>query len=314
MNYRMLGNTGLKLSEIGFGTWGIGGDRGGAVAYGATDDNTSMAALGKAFEEGINFYDTSNLYGHGHAEGLLKTFLANKRSDCVISTKAGFTGNGMEQDFRCNYLLDALDKSLDRMGTDYVDIFMLHSPAVEELPKLDATVSALEKLVESGKVKAWGISTKTPQDAMIALQEYPVCCFQVNFSLVDLRAKECGLLDKAREMNIGLIARTPLAFGFLTGNVSPTMTFTEHDHRARFAVEKRVDWANAVNRYQQCFEGLEATNSQKALLFCLSYREITTTIPGMLTAEHVFENTRAAELPRLDSRRINEICTVYQGV
>lgn len=312
MKYRTLGSTGITLSEIGFGTWGIGGNHEGAVAYGATDDKQSEEALELAFDKGINFYDTSDLYGNGHAERLLNRFIARRRSDCIISTKAGFTGHGLEQNFSSSYLLNALDKSLDRMGTDYVDIFMLHSPNLDKLKNLEDLAATFEKLKKTGRIRAWGISARSPRDAMAVLGQYPISCFQVNFSLVDLRARYCGLLDKAREMNVGLIARTPLAFGFLTGNVNPTALFSDDDHRKRFSEEKKLEWSNTMKRYQNCFGDMEATNAQKSLLFCLAFQPITSTIPGMLTVGHVQENLIASQLPRLESKIIRNICKQYQ--
>src|SRR5437899_9108690 len=125
MNYRALGDTGLRVSEIGFGTWGLGGDTGGAISYGPTSDETSRAALRCALDEGINFFDTSDLYGFGHSEELLGEVFGDCRDQVVIASKGGFV-DAVKQDFSPMHLRNALEKSLRRLRTDYVDLYQLH--------------------------------------------------------------------------------------------------------------------------------------------------------------------------------------------
>ena len=310
MQYRMLGNSSLRLSEIGFGTWGIGGDHGGSMAYGATDDKVSTAALEQSFDQGITFYDTSNLYGLGHAEELLGRFLKGKRKDCIISTKGGFTGDGYDQNFSVQYLTRSIEISLRRMSTDYIDLFMLHSPALSEVPLGQDLVDALEKHKDLGKIINWGISTQCPQDAIHYHKQFPVQCFQINFSLIDMRAIDCGLFEYAKANNIGLIARTPLAFGFLTGNINSRTAFDSSDHRKRFKEVAKERWSKAILDYQGCFDS-GSTNAQNSLRFCLAYDAITSTIPGMLTPEHVNENASASNFPMLNFESIIKIKSIY---
>lgn len=129
MRYRPLGDTGLLVSEIGFGTWGLGGTRGGAIGYGPTNDAVSRSALCLAFDLGVSFFDTADLYGNGHAESLLGSVFRDCRAEIFLTTKAGFRDGGTTQDFSSEYLRSALDASLKRLRTSHVDLFLLHNPS-----------------------------------------------------------------------------------------------------------------------------------------------------------------------------------------
>src|SRR5262249_50971185 len=146
MHYRLFGGSEAIVSEIGFGTWGIGGTRNGAVAYGPTDDSDSVAALRRAFDRGGTFYDTAALYGHGHSERLLGRALGDVRSQIVIATKAGFLDAEGRQEFSAAHLELALGESLRRLNTSYVDLFQLHSPALAVLQEDPAIVRCLHDL------------------------------------------------------------------------------------------------------------------------------------------------------------------------
>jgi len=304
MNHRSLGDTGLHVSEIGFGTWGLGGDSGGAVAYGPASDETSRASLSTAFDLGVNFYDTADLYGFGHSEELLGEMFSRRRDQVIIATKAGFV-DAAKQDFSPAHLRRALEASLRRLRTDYVDLYQLHSPAVATLREQPEILALLAELRASGKIRAWGVSARSPEEARLAIEDFHAPCIQVNFNLTDQRAVTNGLLELCRQRRVGVIVRTPLCFGFLTGKYKADNPFAATDHRSRWSPEQLQRWQQANDIFQFLFEANPSnTPAQIALRFCLSFPAVSTIVPGMLTEAHVHENTNASALGPLPPEQL----------
>lgn len=312
MRYRPLGNTGIEVSEIGFGTWGLGGDKGGAVAYGPAQDEDSKKALRRALERGVTFFDTAALYGFGHSEKLLGEVFESRRGDVVIASKVGFLDFVGKQDFSPDHLRKSLDGTLERLRSSYLDLYQLHSPPIELLSQDPRVIETLIALRGEKKIRALGISVRSPDEGLLAA-DFPFEAIQVNFNLTDQRALENGFFEKCREKNIGVIVRTPLSFGFLSGAVSSGETFSHSDHRNRFSPEQRTRWAEAIPLFRQALAPAEdETPSQSALRFCLSFDTVSTAIPGMLLESHVEENTRASEMTRLSSDQILRLREIYQ--
>jgi aryl-alcohol dehydrogenase-like predicted oxidoreductase len=310
MNYRALGSTGLRVSEIGFGTWGLGGDTGGAVSYGPTSDDTSREALRCAQEQGINFFDTSDLYGFGHSERLLGEVFAQRRDQVVIASKVGFVDGG-KQDFSSAHIRSALDRSLRRLGTDYLDLYQLHSPPLSVLREQPEIIPLFNRLQAAGQIRAWGLSARSPEEARAAVEEFAPPCLQVNFNLTDQRALQCGLLDLCHQRRIGVIVRTPLCFGFLTGKYSGSQHFDARDHRSRWSPEQRQRWSEANDAFQFLFDAnLVDTPAQLALRFCLSFDAVATCIPGMLNPSHVLENVAASDRGALPPEQVQRAIQV----
>jgi aryl-alcohol dehydrogenase-like predicted oxidoreductase len=310
MNYRALGATGLRVSEIGFGTWGLGGDTGGAVSYGATDDDTSRAALRCAVEQGINFFDTADIYGFGHSEELLGEVFEQCRDRVVIASKVGYVAVS-KQDFSIAHLRAALEKSLRRLRSDYVDLYQLHDPPIVLLRERPEILGLLEEFRVAGKIHAWGISTRSPEEARMAVEEFNTPCLQVNFNLTDQRALAGGLFELCRQRKVGVIVRTPLCFGFLTGKYSSARGFDAKDHRSRWSPEQLQRWENANESFRFLFEANpHDTPAQLALRFCLSFDAVSTVIPGMLNNEHVCENAAASERGSLPDDQIKRAMAV----
>ncbi|HYL23629.1 MAG TPA: aldo/keto reductase [Burkholderiales bacterium] len=311
MRYRTLGATGLRVSEVGFGTWGLGGAASGAVAYGPTQDAQSIAALHAARELGINFFDTADFYGFGHSEEVLAAAFGAVRGEVIIASKGGMLADG-SQDFSPRHLRAALEGSLRRLRSEYVDLYQLHSPSLEAM-RSDELRRELERFRAEGKVRAFGISARSPEDALAAVSELGFKCVQANFSLVDQRALECGLFEACRLARAAVIARTPLCFGFLTGRYSAATAFDPHDHRNRWSAEQRERWAAALGLFVTATASRPGeTPAQFALRFCLSYPEVASVIPGMLTPEHVLENAAASNLGPLAAGEIAQIGAVYR--
>lgn len=312
MHYRSFGRSEALVSEIGFGTWGIGGTHQGAVAYGPTDDRESLAALQLAYDRGVTFYDTADLYGYGHSERLLGQALGKVRSKIFIATKAGFLDADGRQDFSSAHLQRSLTASLKRLGTGYVDLFQLHSPGLAILQEGPDIIGWLHSLRQSGLARWVGISARSPEEGLVIASEFEIDALQVNFNLTDQRALQNGLLDLCANRGIAVIVRTPLCFGFLTGAFAGQDEFDATDHRSRWSREQRQRWNEAQVMFRQSLPGEEnQTPAQLALRFCLSYPGVSTTIPGMLKPEHVVENARASDLGPLANDELRCIEELY---
>ena len=318
MRYRKLGETGLTVSEIGFGAWGIGGATSGPTSYGRTDDNASMASLEAARDQGINFFDTANVYGNGHSEQLIGRAFRNCRESVVIATKAGMRDYVSAPDFSVPALRQSVEGSLARLKTDYLDLLQLHNPTVHELKASMGAYHELDRLKKTGRVRAIGVSAKSPQDALALLREYPFEAVQVNFNMLDIRLLQSGLLERLLALRVGLIARTPLAFGFLGGSLTGDEHFAPDDHRSRWPREQLRLWAQGARDLFGCCDESGATpSSQIALRFCLSYAAVSTTIPGMLSVNEVAANAAASDagvLSRRSRLRVEELHAVRKFV
>ena len=311
MRYRQLGKTGLTVSEIGFGAWGIGGLSNGASSYGETDDATSKDALRLAFDLGVTFFDTADVYGYGHSEELIGQALGAQRDKIVIASKGGFLEHLGPQNFTPEYLRGAVENSLKRLRTTYLDLYQLHSANLDQVRK-EGAIDCLKDLVQEGKIRAMGISVRSPEDGMIAVRDMGFQSVQVNFNLTDQRALDIGLFDYCKANGVGLIARTPLCFGFLTGKFSENTEFDSRDHRTTRSAAQRALWVKASQLFGEVLaEQDAATSTQQALRFCLSYPQVSTAIPGMLEPAHVRENAAASDLGPLSQDKLDRLRKLY---
>lgn len=292
---------------IGFGGWGIGGQTRGNTSYGATEDSVSRDALRKALAEGVTLFDTSPAYGDGRSECLIGEALEPNREESLICTKAGVETWGQKFNFEIESIKRSLYRSLRRLKTSYVDILLLHSP----LPEIFAEKKlflALDRLKDSGKIREWGISCKGPHDAIAALDRHDVRLFQVNFNMLDLRALNSGLLNRTAESEIGVIARTPLNFGFLTGVIDENTQFKGGDHRLAWSRDQVAAWAEGARKLMAITgtkPGDEACIA--AIRFCLSFPGISVVLPGAQTPEEVKIHCAAGRLGPLPPEVLMEI-------
>lgn len=314
MQYRPLGATGINVSVIGFGAWGIGGQTPGATSYGRTDDAVSRRALNEAFDQGITFYDTASVYGDGHSEELIGECFAGRRDQVVIATKAGITSSFRGYDFSADALRDSLDASLRRLRSDYVDLFQLHNAGADVVMRQPHILDLLHKLRDQGKIRAFGFSTPSPQDAVDLLDVAGTAAFQINFNLLDWRAVDLGLFDRARERRIAIIARTPLAFGFLAGQIAKDTVFGPADHRSRWPREKIASWLDAADAIFAALTrtGYQSDRAAAALRFCMSFDAVATIIPGMLSPTEVTANVAACNEGPLDPSQLKSVESVYR--
>lgn len=311
MKYRPLGSTGITVSEIGFGTWGLGG-----TSYGPVDDAVSAEALLRALDLGVTFYDTADLYGNGHSEEILGRTFRYVRHKVIIATKGGtlpHSGFFMPQDFSPAHLRSALEQSLRRLCCDYVDLFQLHSPPREVLETAYELIETLNQLKAEGKIRAYGISARSPDDALFAVRNLQAPVIQVNFNLIDQRALENGLFEAVLAAKTGMIIRTPLCFGYLTGKLKGNEKLAATDHRTNWPPEQLQRWAEAPTLFSFLNNGKDRTPSQLALRYCLDFPAVSTVIPGMMNAIEVEENIHACTLENLSADELERISIVYQS-
>jgi aryl-alcohol dehydrogenase-like predicted oxidoreductase len=310
MRYRPLGRSGFAVSELGFGAWGIGGATPGATSYGQTDDAVSLRALEEAIARGINFFDTSAVYGYGHSEELLGRAMRHCRDRVVVATKSGLTEYGAPTDFSPQRIRTSLTESLRRLQTDYVDILQLHNPPPARIRDAADIVETIARLKDDGLIRAFGVSVREPTDGLLALVHLDPDVIQTNFNLLDQRALDSGLLDEAEAAACAIIARTPLCFGFLSGQVDERTVFAPDDHRSRWPRSQIIAWADG-SREMRKHADRGQTPSQFALQFCLSFPAVTSAIPGMLRREEVVENAAASAGGALSQAKLAALRAVY---
>ena len=317
MNYRKFGKTDLKVSEIGFGAWGIGGPAMAGdipIGWGDVNDETSIDALKKAYDLGINFYDTADFYGLGHSEELIgKTFSDNK--DVIIATKVGHRlaeDNSIKLDYSKDHILKACEESLRRLKRETIDYYQLHSAKLEHLRSGDC-IEAMQQLKKEGKIKYWGISLNTFNpypEANFMMDDKLGDGFQVVFNIINQRAS--ALIKKAGKEGYGIIARMPLQFGLLTGKFSKDSTFEKNDHR-RFRLTQDI-LERSLEDLEPIWEIAEKHNIPKtslSLSYILYHPEISTVIPGIKTPDQAIKNT--SNLIHLKKEDKDKVCSVYDN-
>ena len=296
MKYRMLGKSGLQVSEIGFGAWAIGGPvdlSGIPIGWGRVDDNDSRAAIGRALDLGINFFDSADVYGGGHSEELLGECLAGK--DCVIATKVGNrrTETGSVKDFSESHVRTSIISSLRRLKRDSVDVYQFHNPPPEVIDT-EEPFRLLETLKKEGKIRARGVSVALPEDGIRLIRERKVDCLQVLFNVLN-QQPATELIPLAEQEGIGIIVRVPLASGLLTGKFSADHQFAADDNRRNYLSSKRLKEAlERVERLKMLVRDTGYTLSQIALAFLLKVPGVSAPIPGAKTPAQVEQNASAS--------------------
>ena len=300
MEYRKFGNTGLEVSSVGFGAWGIGGPAMAGdipIGWGKVDDRRSVAALNEAMDRGINFYDTADIYGLGHSEELIgKTF--GNRPDVLIASKAG---NVLDEkgrflvDYSKQHILRACEASLKRLRRETIDYYQLHTARVEHLQQGEC-IEAMEQLQKEGKIRYWGLSLNTfypGPEADFLMERKLGYGFQIVFNVINQRG--LPVIQKAYAGGYGIIARMPLQFGLLTGKFTKETRFEKDDHRAfRMPPPLLAKLLNALEPFREKAKEKNVSETAFALGYILGYKEISTVIPGIKTPEQARLNTAVA--------------------
>jgi aryl-alcohol dehydrogenase-like predicted oxidoreductase len=305
MEYRTLGRTGWNISAIGFGAWGIGGSD-----WGSTDDTTSLAALHRAIDLGVNFIDTADVYGDGHSEQLIAQVRKARSEQLVIATKAGRRLNPhTAQGYTRQNLTAFVERSLRNLEMEALDLLQLHSPP-SEVYDMPEVFGILDDLVQQGKIRYYGVSVERVDEALKAVSYPHVQSVQLIFNLFRLKPSE-HFFAVARERQVGILARVPLASGLLTGKFRPDTHFAPNDHRSFNRHGEAFDQGETFSgvEYERGLQAVEelrplvpqgATMAQFALRWILMFPEVTSAIPGGKNPQQVEENVNAAALPPLN--------------
>lgn len=315
MLYRSLGRTGLNVSTIGFGAWAIGG------TWGDTDDTAALAALHRALDRGVNFFDTADVYGDGHSERLLARLRQERPSDpFVVATKAGRRLNPHVADGYRD-LRPFVERSLQNLGTDTIELLQLHCPptAVYTMPEV---FGALDDLVREGKLRHYGVSVERIDEAMAAIKFPGVQSVQIIFNLFRQRPAEV-FLPAAQAAQVGVLARLPLSSGMLSGKFTRDSTFAADDHRGFNRQGEAFDKGETFSGvdFEQGLAAVEelrrllpegVSMARLALRWILMFDAVTTAIPGGRTPAQVDENVSAADLAALPAPLMAALAELYR--
>jgi aryl-alcohol dehydrogenase-like predicted oxidoreductase len=311
MQYRKLGRTGLEISDVGYGAWGIGGRQ----WQGGTDDE-SIRALHRAFELGLNFIDTALAYGEGHSERLVAQVLKTAPHRIFVATKIppknrlwpARPGTKIKDVFPRGYIVECTGESLRNLGVETIDLQQLHVWNPEWLEH-DDWKRGLEDIKKSGKVRFLGISINDhqPDSAIEIIKTGLIDTVQVIYNIFD-QTPEQNLFALTQESNIGVIARVPFDEGSLTGTITEETNFGNDEFRAHyFRGDHKKQVVGHINKLKKDLEGEEGTLPEIALRFCLSHSAVSTVIPGMRKVRNVEANCAASDKGPLPEAMLNKL-------
>ena len=316
MQYRELGRTGWQVSAISFGAWAIGG------TWGTVSDDESIAALHRALDKGVSFFDTADVYGDGRSEKLLAKLRRERREPFHTATKAGRRLNPHVADgYTKKNLAAFVERSLKNLEMDAIDLLQLHCPPTEIYYRPEV-FGWLDNLIRDGKLRFYGVSVEKVEEALKAI-EYPgVQSVQIIFNIFRQRPAEL-LFAEARRRRVGILARVPLSSGLLTGKFGKDASFEQDDHRAFNRKGEAFDRGETFSGVDFSL-GLKAvdalrpltppgsTMAQMALRWILMFPEVSCAIPGAKRPAQVEENVAAADLPPLAEDTMTKIRSVYE--
>jgi aryl-alcohol dehydrogenase-like predicted oxidoreductase len=316
MEYRQLGQTDMKVSAISFGAWAIGG------TWGPVQDEESMKALHAAVDAGVNLVDTADVYGDGRSERLVARLRRERKGETIfVATKAGRRLARQTPEGYSRENLNAwVDRSLKNLEMDAVDLLQLHCPhpGVYDMPEV---FGILDEMVEAGKIRHYGISVETVDEALRGIRNPGVRTVQIIFNMFRLKPAD-EFFPAAKEKQIGILARVPLASGLLTGKLSARSTFAEDDHRRFNREGQAFDRGETFSGVPfdvglAAVEGLRrlvpsgVTMAQLALRWILMFDAVACAIPGAKTPLQARDNAAAADLPALDTPTMAAVREVY---
>jgi len=312
MHYRKLGRANIKVSEVGFGGWGIGG------GWGRQDDGKAIRAMKRALALGVTFFDTALAYGDGHSECLIGQAVTGMRDRIVIATKIPprtyrwpvLPQEPVSETFPAKWIVECTEKSLRNLNTDYIDLQQLHAWTPSYSQQLE-WYEALMHLKEQGKIRAFGISANDwdPYGPVGLVRSRLVSTVQVIYNIFEQRPAE-ALLPAALEHEVGIIVRVPFEEGLLTGQISPGYRFDEGDWRAQWLTPERLqEVARRVEALKSFLAEDRPTLAALALKFCLSHRAVSTVIPGMRKVTHVEANCAVSDGKLLSAKELEALKT-----
>ena len=311
MNYRILGRTGLQVSEIGYGAWGIGK----GMWIGAADEE-SVKALNKAFDLGLNFVDTALVYGDGHSEGLVGQTIKKRSERIYVATKIppknyqwpARSGVAANEAFPADHVIESTETSLKNLKLDSIDVQQFHVWSDEWADEGD-WLEAIQKLKRQGKIKFFGISINDfqPENAVRLIETGVLDTVQVIHNIFE-QAPEDKLFPACERHGVGVIVRVPFDEGSLTGKITPETTFDSADFRSRYFRGDRKQ--QVYERVQKIVSDVGITLDElpeTALRYVLSHKAVSTVIPGMRSVRNVERNCQIADGKGLSQDQVQNL-------
>jgi len=317
MEYRELGRTGYRVSTISFGAWAIGG------TWGEVDDSESLAALHRALDRGVNFFDTADVYGDGRSERLLARLRRERSEPFYVATKAGRRLNPHSAaGYNRENLTAFVERSLRNLEVEALDLVQLHCPPTDVYYHPEV-FGVLDDLVQAGKLRSYGVSVERVEEALKAI-EYPgVQSVQIIFNIFRQRPRELFFAE-AQRRRVGILARLPLSSGMLAGKMTRSTAFATDDHRAFNREGAAFDKGETFSGldYETGLKAVEALRplvpagvsmAQMALRWILTFPAVTCAIPGAKRPAQVDENVAAADLAPLSDPTLQAIDAIYSA-
>ena len=318
MKTRKFGKIGWDISEISLGCWAMGAD------WGEVSEENAKNILKTSFENGVNFFDTADVYGDGRSEKFVGEFINSTSERIYVATKAGRRINPHEaQGYYDKDLMESfVDRSLKNLNVETIDLLQMHCPP-SEVYSNDLTYEMLDYLVQKGKIQHYGFSVQTVEEALECIQRPNTKSVQIIFNMLRLKPAE-DFFKMAKDKNIAVIVRVPLASGLLTGKMNSNSNFPENDHRNynikgdAFDVGETFSGVN-FNKALDVVEKLKSiirdgfTLSQLALKWILMHKEVSVVIPGAKNSDQVLNNISASSLPPIENlmQDIEDIYNTY---
>jgi aryl-alcohol dehydrogenase-like predicted oxidoreductase len=319
MRYRNLAGTEIDVSEVGFGVWTVS-----TGWWGEVDDERSVRLLRSAFEKGINYFDTADTYGSGLGETILAEAFGGMRDEVVISTKIGYDfynhtqRRGQQerpQDWSEDFIRFALEQSLTRLGSDYVDFLQLHNTKMDAIED-DELFELMEEFKGEGKIRAYGVALGPKigwlEEGVKAMRERDLAGVQMIYNLLEQDPGR-ALIEAARETETSLVVRVPHSSGMLEGRYTEETTFAKNDHRRHRPKEWLLDGLKKVDQLSFLTESGERTLGQAALKFVLASPEIVSTLPNIYDEEQLDEFAAAPDTPDLTEDELARVAELYEN-
>ena len=330
MRYRKLGRSEIKISEIGFGAWTIGLDWWGKKI----DDNEAIKMLKKAYDLGINFFESADMYGKGKSEKIIGQVFKDMRNEIVYSTKWGYDmynqeqigHNEIPQKHDPEFLRFALNKSMERLQTDYIDVYSLHNPKMDAI-KNDDLFYTLDSLVEKGIIKSHGIALGPAigwkEEGLYAIKNRNITCLQTVYNILEqdpgrsffnsLTENSNQSMENKNTYDVGLMVRVPDASGLLTGKITEKTVFDQNDHRSYRKREWIKEALKKIENIKSIAENRDWTISQLAIKFILSQKPISVVIPTILSIEELELFSEMSDGIYLKEEELKQINELYEN-
>ncbi|HJU85418.1 MAG TPA: aldo/keto reductase [Nitrososphaeraceae archaeon] len=320
MKYRKLGKSGIIVSEIGFGAWTIGMDWWSKKI----SDDEAIAMLKKAYDKGINFYETADIYGNGKSERLLAQAFKDMHNDEIIySTKWGYDiynaeqvgHNELPQRHNPEFLQYALQQSMNRLNVDHVDVYSLHNPKMSAIQD-DELFMSLDRLVKDGKIRSYGVALGPAigwkEEGLAAMQKRNITCLQTVYNILEQDPGRT-FLDVAKQNEVGLLVRVPDASGVLTGKVNEKTIFDKNDHRGT----RKRDWILQAIQKVEKLKPMSDSNgwniTELAIKFILSQKEVSTVLPTIINIEEIDMFAQMSDGKYLTDSQLSHITELYNN-